>query len=175
MNNYKKTKDQAELASRINEAILSGGRGMKSIISVECGCTPQAVTNWCKSGKITKDNLQTVAKLTDYNYLWLLTGQGEKYVNVPIQSLEKTAIISGNINQQTKADAMNPLTIQNLFRLKCKALTWVIYILGNSENPEYVVNQEKALEQSIDMLNSLLVDLRAKKALETEQNQHKTK
>ena len=40
--------------------------------------SPQAVDNWKKRGKITKDNAFDLAKLQGFNPEWLITGFGKK-------------------------------------------------------------------------------------------------
>lgn len=47
-------------------------------LAIEMDVSPQAVDNWKRRGKITKENAFTLARLRGYNPEWLVTGLGKK-------------------------------------------------------------------------------------------------
>jgi phage repressor protein C with HTH and peptisase S24 domain len=73
------------LAERIRTAIADSGR-TKAEIAGECGVTPQALTGWEKTGKVTKNNLARLAELTGKPLEYFLGQQGASLLS-PVDSL----------------------------------------------------------------------------------------
>ncbi|MGZ5053344.1 MAG: LexA family protein [Methylobacter sp.] len=67
-----------ELGARVDEAISSMPRGTKVNIAKLCNISPTAITGWIKTGRIKKDSLEVVSRVTGYNLSWLITGKGKK-------------------------------------------------------------------------------------------------
>lgn len=78
--NYEK-KQKEELSARVNEAISSMGRGGKSSIAKELNISPTAITGWIKTGRISKESIEIVSRMSGYSLNWLITGKGEKLSN----------------------------------------------------------------------------------------------
>lgn len=65
------------VAERITHALKQSGVS-KADIARACEVTPQAVTGWTKTGRISKDAIYVVADKTGFNAEWLATGRGEE-------------------------------------------------------------------------------------------------
>lgn len=63
------------VAERINYALQQSGV-TKADIARACDVTPQAVTGWTKTGRISKEAMYIVAEKTGFNAEWLATGRG---------------------------------------------------------------------------------------------------
>lgn len=58
---------------------MSLGTGGKNAIADACDITPQSVTGWIRTGRISTKNLLIIERLTNYKMEWLLSGKGSKY------------------------------------------------------------------------------------------------
>lgn len=73
------TQQQQLLAKRIEQALAHAKHSLnksKALVAEECGVTAQAVNNWLRRGKISKQSLMALAEATTVNFMWLYTGIG---------------------------------------------------------------------------------------------------
>lgn len=69
------TPEQAMLAANFAKAMDEEGAPSPGQIAAACDVTEQAVSNWKRTGKITKENLRIVSAMTKWSVHRLLTGQ----------------------------------------------------------------------------------------------------
>lgn len=62
-------------ADRLKYALKQAGI-TNTAIADACDITPQAVTGWLKTGRISKKAMYVVAELTGFNAQWISTGRG---------------------------------------------------------------------------------------------------
>jgi hypothetical protein len=71
------TAEQQMLAANFTAALAEEGAPTPGQIAEACDVTEQAVSNWKRTGKITKQNLQIVSTMTKWSVHRLLTGQAD--------------------------------------------------------------------------------------------------
>jgi transcriptional regulator with XRE-family HTH domain len=136
------------------------------------GIGRSAVCQWEKDRikNPTAANLLPVALALEVNPEYLLTGKGEKGIktlnNAFINNVESAKQLL--IATPEKPDTMNPNTIENLFNLKCKTKTWIIFLLGNSDNKNMGIDEYLALSKAYEMLGALLDNKRKELNIEKE-------
>lgn len=69
------TPEQEMLARNFTAALDERGAPTPGQIAEACGITEQAVSNWKRTGKITKENLRIVSAMTKWSVHRLLTGE----------------------------------------------------------------------------------------------------
>lgn len=121
------------------------------------GIGRSAVCQWEKDRIKTPSaaNLLPIAKALNVDPTYLLTGKGDKTLNINVNNVVESAK-QLEIQTSTNDDAMNPNTIENLFNLRCKTKTWIIFLLGNSDNVKLGIDELNALTRAHDMLSSLI-------------------
>jgi len=60
---------------RVKSAILGAGLTQKQIAAA-IGVSQQSVTKWIKDGKICRENMLLLSRVTGYTFNWLSTGSG---------------------------------------------------------------------------------------------------
>jgi phage repressor protein C with HTH and peptisase S24 domain len=65
------------IGERVKEAIQGADLTQKQT-ALAIGVSQQSITKWIKEGKITRDNVLALSKVTGFTYTWLSTGQGPK-------------------------------------------------------------------------------------------------
>jgi len=70
----KEKERRLELAKRLRHVLSK--RGMKAEVARACKISEQAVSGWCRTGRIDKTHLPIIANITGSRLEWLLTGQG---------------------------------------------------------------------------------------------------
>ena len=73
-----------ELGQRIEEALANTGLKQAKIAEL-MNVTPQAVNKWIKTGRISKENLRKLAKITGAPLTWLISGNND--VDTGIEAL----------------------------------------------------------------------------------------
>ena len=121
------------------------------------GIGRSAVCQWEKDRIKTPSaaNLLPIAKALNVDPNYLLTGKGDKTLNINVNNVVESAK-QLEIQTSTNDDAMNPNTIENLFNLRCKTKTWIIFLLGNSDNVKLGIDELNALTRAHDMLTNLI-------------------
>lgn len=69
------TPAQKAFAANFELALAEKGAPTPGQIAAECGVTEQAVSNWRRTGKITKENLAIVSRMTRWSIQKLMTGE----------------------------------------------------------------------------------------------------
>ena len=70
----KLTEEQALLAANLAAALSQPGGPRPVQVAERCGVSEQAVSNWKRTGKISKENLAVVSEMTGWSVRRLLTG-----------------------------------------------------------------------------------------------------
>ena len=129
------------VASRIKEALDSMPRGGRKRVADECGTSSQALTGWQATGRIDKNNLLVLSRLSNYRWEYIITGDGDKLnpaqgeqapVTVPIESppITSTFDVPTNIKLEICKN-MTPSTIEMAYNTKSNNLVTAIYRLMN--------------------------------------------
>ena len=69
---------QLELAARIKAIFATKPRGFKKDLADRCGVSPQSLTGWINTGKVSKLNLAILSEMTGFELQWIITGKGPK-------------------------------------------------------------------------------------------------
>ena len=107
-----KTDEQTreERSERIKQAIAKSGL-KKSDIARACDVSPQALTGWLKTGRISKESLAIIARVSGVDLDWLITGKSEK-LNPAFISLIAAAMpkdLKSNLEPAPRLTGMSPL------------------------------------------------------------------
>lgn len=79
--------EHEEMARRVSEALDASPRGVQSKLAKLCGITPQAVTGWRTTGKVAKEFIPVLAKVTGRSIAFFLE-QDAGALGVPISTYE---------------------------------------------------------------------------------------
>lgn len=91
-------------------AAVGDDKGVKARLAARCGVTPQAVSGWLKSGRITKRNLEIAADFF---------GHGPRFSNhVTLRQPAPRYSASGWPFARLSLDAINQLPQDDLLRLE---------------------------------------------------------
>lgn len=82
------TPDQQLLAANFEKALGQPGAPTPGAIAAQCGISEQAVSNWKRTGKISKHNLAIVADMTGWSVVRLLTGVEPNEPRQPPENFE---------------------------------------------------------------------------------------
>lgn len=69
--------EQRALAANFNQALVESGVTAKAVANA-CEITEQAVSNWKRTGKISREHLPVIAGLTRWSVEELLSGKGQR-------------------------------------------------------------------------------------------------
>ncbi|WP_299733892.1 XRE family transcriptional regulator [uncultured Endozoicomonas sp.] len=88
---------ESDIAHRISVAIERSGKSQRKV-AIEIGVTPQAITKWLKTGNISRESLDGLAKATGVSASWLLSGIGSMdreldYNVVPLPNNRKVVLV----------------------------------------------------------------------------------
>lgn len=106
------TLQQLKIGQRIDEAISSLGRGGKAEVARQGfnkeghkGIKPQSVSEWVKTGRISKENLLMLENVTHYRSEWILLGLGDKQLAGDYIENEviKPGLLTGRQNKLTNS------------------------------------------------------------------------
>lgn len=115
-------------------------------------------------------NLLPIALALGVNPDYLLYGKGDKYVktlnNTGNEVVESTKQYKESTTQYS--EPMNPNTIEHLFNLRCKTKTWIMFLIGNSDNKNMGIDEYLALSRAYEMLGNLLEDKRKELTVDKE-------